>query len=574
MKHTISHLFPTYFLLFFGAAFCVSACIKKASSPDKIVIQQKSDPVDLLPNGKGVANAESNNIGVLIFQPLLDIDMFSYELTPVLAAARPTIARSSDGKMTFAFDIRPEAAWDNGQPVVAEDIAFTCKMLQAAGMEGSAIRAQLTTLEKIILDPKRPKHVELVFGDVNEFRELDFTNLRIVPHYIYDPKNVLTKYSYEDLLTNRTHLADADFKAFSSELLSVEFSRNTVIGSGAYTFKSWTTDKSVVLERKKSWWGDKVTTNKNHYFEANPKAIVFETIKDEVAAIAALQGGSIDFMPSVSPDAYLKTDFSAVADTFSMESCVSFYLGLNLQDPILADIKNRQALEAVSDRVGIIQNVMRNCATPAASICSPRLAIANKDLKPNDYDLAKAKTLLAEANWTDSDRDGVLDKMIGGKKTPFALNFMYGTTSPVGAKVFALLEESAKKVGIKLIGQPTDGSEIQKKMKEGNTQIWFSGRGGPPVQSNQSIYWKTGGEMNYSKLANTTVDSLIVAHNKEPDEAKRLAMFKILQAKLQEQKPFIFLYTRNILQVLNKKYTLGSQSMQNPGYWTGSIRQK
>ncbi len=570
---------PLYSLFFFVLSsfllISVSSCIKSAKPLDRIVIQQKTEPTSLFPLGMGVLSAESNLISNLVFQPLIDLDMFNYEIVPVLATARPKIIKEADGKVRFVFDIREEAMWDNNTPITAEDVAFSLKVLRMPGMEGMPVRSFFDKLINVGLDKTKPKHLELVFSEATNFFEVDLTNLRILPHYIYDTKNLLAKYSYEDLLAKGENIGkDADLKLYGEELLNGKYNREVAEGSGAYSFKKWETMRNVTLERKANWWGDKVTGSKSHYFEAIPKTIVLEVIKDETSAIAALQGKSIDFMPYVSPDNYLKTDFSAVADTTSEESLAQFYIGMNMQNPQLSDVNVRRAIAHLVDKKVIIQTAMNNCAKQVVTMYSNELPLCNKSIKDYEPDLAKAKSILEAAGWRDSDSDGILDKTIDGKKTALQFDCMYGTASPVGAKIFAIISEAAKKASIKLNELPLEPAEISKRLKAGNTQIWIGGRSTFPIESSMALPWKSGESGNFAHLANNSVDSLINLSETEPDSKKRRELLFALQTKLHEQVPYIFMYNRKNLMVINKAYTIGKHSLINPGYWAGSISKK
>ncbi|MEY4927269.1 MAG: hypothetical protein RI894_1705, partial [Bacteroidota bacterium] len=150
----------------------------------------------------------------------------------------------------------------------------------------------------------------------------------------------------------------------------------------------------------------------------------------------------------------------------------------------------------------------------------------------------------------------------------------YGTNSPIGAKIFAIMSESLKKAGIELSGIPLDGNALPKRLKEGTMEMWLSAKNSYPFQTPQSLYWKTGMELNYSRLSDNTVDSLLTAHENEPNEAKRIEILKRFQARLLALQPQIYLYTRKSLMVLNKDYELGKHSVLEPGYWTGSVKQK
>jgi peptide/nickel transport system substrate-binding protein len=86
------------------------------------------------------------------------------------------------------------------------------------------------------------------------------------------------------------------------------------------------------------------------------------------------------------------------------------YLGFNLQNPMFADRRVRQALAHAIDKEAIISGVLLGLGKPATGPLKPGTWAYNPNLRTYPHDPAKARSLLAEAGWKDTDGDGILDK--------------------------------------------------------------------------------------------------------------------------------------------------------------------
>src|SRR4030065_2446208 len=88
---------------------------------------------------------------------------------------------------------------------------------------------------------------------------------------------------------------------------------------------------------------------------------------------------------------------------------------MNTADPVVRDVRVRRALAHLIPQQTIVKQIYRSMDVPASSILLPAWAgIFTDEITQPGHDITRAKALLAEAGWTDSNRDGVLDK--GGER--------------------------------------------------------------------------------------------------------------------------------------------------------------
>jgi peptide/nickel transport system substrate-binding protein len=159
-------------------------------------------------------------------------------------------------------------------------------------------------------------------------------------------------------------------------------------GTGPFKFVSWTPDQRVVLEANTDYWDP---GNGPGVAE-----LIFEVIPEAAARIIALRNGEVDMIFTVPAE-----DVSALTsdDDFEVVSNASMrvvYIGLNTVDPILSDVRVRQALGHALDRDQVIGIIGAN-GVRADGIGMPQaLGFAPT---ARDFDPAEAARLLDEAGW-------------------------------------------------------------------------------------------------------------------------------------------------------------------------------
>ena len=200
---------------------------------------------------------------------------------------------------------------------------------------------------------------------------------------------------------------------------------------------------------------------------------------------------------------------------------------------------------------------------------------ADKSVKPIPYDIEKAKTLLNESGWTDSDKDGTLDKKINGTKTNFAFT-LFNPNRDV-EKYFTVYKESLKKVGINLEIKNVDWNSFIKALNERNfeavTLAWNSTE--DDIDNDYKQIWHTDSAnssgSNFISYSNPVVDKLIDESRAELDREKRIPIMQKIFRIIAEDAPYLFMFSQKVMYVVDKnvdvkqttyKYTVGTP------YWT------
>lgn len=512
----------------------------------------------------------------------LGVDLEKLDWAPILVKDMPTLETLPDGKQRVTMEIREEATWDNGTPVLAEDVAFSLKTAKLPTVNATSIRGYYRDVEDLQIDPANPRKYTVVFAQPYMLSATIAGDMAIFPKYVYDPKGALDQVTVRELYEKGDEFkADSSILKFSEEFQSDKFNRETVVGCGPYELASWEAGARITLKRKKNWWGDKVKDNSNHYFEAYPGTLVFEFIKDETAAITALKAGEIDMMYSIDPMVFTedlpKSDkFKQQFNTFTPELLGYESVGINMRKEPLTDVKVRQALAHLADVDRILSSVYYGLGQRINTyIPAIKKDWVNNQLVPYNYDPTKAKQLLAEAGWADADGNGVLEKTVNGRKKEFKIDLFYNSGNVRREKIALLYGEDLQKVGIKAEIKALEIPVLVDKLKKHEFDIYIGGFIQSVIESDPYQLWHTAsakGGTNFPGFGDAKSDSLIDNYRLETDVSKRQQMLKTLQQMIHDQVPVVFLCTGKERIAIKKAYTNEVVSDQRPGFWLGSLK--
>lgn len=514
------------------------------------------------------------------FSPI-SIDLQKLDWVPLLAKEMPQLETLPDGKQKVTIELREEATWDNGTPITGEDALLSIKLAKIPTIPQGPVRGLYGKIEDLIVDANNPKKYAVIFAEPYMLSATIAGDMTIFPKYFYDPNGVLDNVKVKDIYDQGDDFkADSAIIKYSEWFASDKFSRDSIIGCGPYQLVSWESGARITLQRKKDWWGDKIE-GVSHYFDAYPSAITFEFIKDETAAITALKSGEIDVMYSIDPNVFtqdlLKSDkFKADYNTHTPELLGYESVGINMRREPFTDLNVRKALAHCADIDRILSSVYYGLGEPINSyVPSMKKEWYNDKLVPYKYDIEKAKTLLAEAGWVDSDGNGIVDKKINGRKKEFKIDLYYNAGNVRREKISLLYAEDLMKAGIKADIKVLEVKPLIDKLKSHDFDIYIGGFIQSVIESDPYQLWHTEsalGGTNFPGFGDARTDSLIEAYRLEMDVKKRQQMLKELQQIIHDQMPVVFLCTGKERIAIKKAYTTDVISDQRPGFWLGSLK--
>ena len=362
---------------------------------------------------------------------------------------------SEDG-LTWTVTIRDDVSFTDGEPLTAEDVAFTYNTVK----EASSVN-DFTMLDSA----EAVDDTTVVFHMNRPFSIWPYTMavVGIVPEHAYD---------------SETYGADP-------------------IGSGRYILKQWDRGQQVILE-----------ANPDYYGEAPKMQRVTILFMEEDAAFLAAQAGEVDA-------AYTSATYSdQTIDGFHLDSYASvdnrgFNLlavpsgtdeeGRTVGNDLTSDVLVRRAINIGVDRQEMIDNVLNGYGTPAYSICD-QMPWYN-EASEVEYDPEAAAELLDEAGWTMGD-DGIREK--DGVKAE--LNLLYATGDSVRQALAADFADQLGELGISCTIEGV-GWDTAYDRALSEPLIWGWGAHTPMELYNIYHTAEDSGSAEYSPYSNASVDA-------------------------------------------------------------------
>ena len=477
-----------------------------------------------------------------LYETLLYQDWETLDFIPWIADSLP---RVSPDHLTYTFHLKTNVKFSDGVPLTSQDVLFTLKAI----MDPLVINgAQLRNYFNRVKDASAPDDTTFIVQMSEPYFLADHQlgSINIMPKHILDPHNLTDKFTIPECLNIAHAKKNKAMVEFGDWFGSTEVSKGPkyLIGSGPYVVKEWDSGDKVVAERNPNYWnaGAKWGT-------AYPDKIVMKTVNDFNAAITALKGGDLDLIEGLTPQLFInqldtQKDKQIAKDAYFAPRFD--YIGWNEQNPIFADKRVRQALTYLTDVPTMIDKVMHGMARP---IFGPTYFLRKEchpSLKPYGFDPEKAKQLLKDAGWTDSDGDGVLDKVINGHKVDFSFSFMLNSANEIRKQVALILTEELRKAGIKAEVQELDFTVFLQNLRNHKFDAYIGAWSLPADAPDEYQIWHSSQVdrgTNYIYYKNKTVDSLIDLNRTEFDENKRIDYMRKFQEILYDEQPYTFLWT-------------------------------
>jgi peptide/nickel transport system substrate-binding protein len=262
--------------------------------------------------------------------------------------------------------------------------------------------------------------------------------------------------------------------------------------------------QTVTVVRDPSFWSQ----------PAKLASIVFETLSND-AAVQALANGELDDV-----EVYNVSEYDKVKDTPGITARVAVSatwpsIVFNGKNPILSDVRVRQALQLAVDRPAVISSQMKGLPVPTVQpldnhvILPSETGYADESGQYGKYDPAQAEKLLAEAGWTPGS-GGVRYK----DGQPLKLTMMVQDGDSVGSSIAQLVQVMWKQVGVQLTLQTVNQNDyFQNYVDEGNFQIglWEWTDTPYPISGSEAVYQQPQGSnlfQNFGSIGSPQIDDL------------------------------------------------------------------
>jgi peptide/nickel transport system substrate-binding protein len=321
------------------------------------------------------------------------------------------------------------------------------------------------------------------------------------------------------------------------------------VGSGPYLFEKWETGKEVVLSRNENYWGQKPKLKK----------VIYRFISNDLAALQALRVHEVDILIPADPEQFADMvedkEFNKEFDCLDYWTPWTpfYYIGWNQDTPFFKDKRVRQAMTHIIDREQIVTKLLKGHAkitTGPFYIYGPEY---NRDIKLWPYDLEKAKELLDQAGWIDSDGDGIRDK----DGIAFRFKFMYSTYKTLYQRIARLLKDDAAKIGIEVIPDPYEWSVLIPRLNDRKFDAMIMGWGGDILEDPYQIFHSSqigNRGSNYVGFNNAKADELIERARRTIDDQTRYKLYHQLHSLLHDEQPYTFVFIRPTFRFVDRRF--------------------
>jgi peptide/nickel transport system substrate-binding protein len=306
--------------------------------------------------------------------------------------------------------------------------------------------------------------------------------------------------------------------------------REHPIGTGPYRFVSQTPDDEIVL------------TAFPEYFGGPPAnaGIVLKVVPDDIMRGLELRKGTVDLVVNeLPPDMMFELARDEHLQLTTSPGTDYMYLGVNVRDPVLRDVRVRRAISYAVDRNSIVKYLRRDLATPAVGVLPPQTWAFADDVMRFPHDPDRAGRLLDEAGYPDPDGDGPLARLTLTLKVSSFEQYRLQAV---------VIQQNLKDVGIDLDVRTYEFATLFADVLQGAFQLvsmqWvgvsdpdmlrrvFHSTQIPPVGFNRGFY------------DNPDVDRLIDAATVSTDEEERGRLYAEAQRLIAADVPYISLWYR------------------------------
>lgn len=428
---------------------------------------------------------------------------------------------SPDAKV-YTFHLK-KFTFTDGQPLTAKDVAFTINRA-VDKRTGSVWRGRLLQIQGAA-----------EYGDqkADTISGLETPDDYTVKMTLIDPDSsfLVTLGDFSGLGILPEHVLK---DVAPDQLQKHPFTLNPTVTAGPFKFATLQTDQYLQLDRNDAYTG-------------GPKAKLdklFLKILPTDTALAQMNTGDLDlFGPGPVPVG----DLDSVKKlpnltTVSVPSPSVSFIAFNFERPYLKDKRVRQAMQYAIDREGIVASLYKGEATVVNStIIGPDWMGTPPGLNAYKFDPNKAKQLLKDANWDSKQK----------------LHMIYSLGDKQQDAYATVIQQQFKDVGID-ITLDSSGQFGTQLVQTGDYDLGLAGGGVFRADPNVSAkYFATanftpsGG--NYAHYSNPKLDDLFKAGRATPDQAQRTQIYTQVAQILNDELPWIFLWSPNSIYAFNKR---------------------
>ena len=452
-----------------------------------------AEPVSLDP--AQLQESEGIAVGKAIYDGLMDNDPETMEITPAMADSYEV----NDDATVFTFNLKKGVMFHNGRECTAEDFVYSWNR---------------------VVDPATASEVAYHLSPVkgyDEFQAGTATSLEGVEAIDDYTFQVTLSYPYADFVYHTAHPALSPIpEEVVEEFGSEKFSENPV-GTGPFSFESWTHEQQVVTNRFEDYYGQ----------AAYLDSVVYKIYMEEETAYQDFKAGSLNECQI--PQGQFESAAADYGDQAIFNPMLGiYYYGMNMTAAPWKDNKAlRQAMNYAVDRQTLCDVVMEGQRIPATGFVPMGIPGYQSNAMPYDYDKAEAEKLLTEAGFP------------GGQGLPeLKLGYNTGGGHEDPAQ---FIQGNLKDAGVNVTIEGYEwGSYLDLVQAAEVTFFRMGWLTDYPIMDNflYPLFYSTSTD-NFTMYNNPEVDAMLDQARSTPDQDERFKVYQEIERMVLEEAPVI-----------------------------------
>jgi peptide/nickel transport system substrate-binding protein len=448
----------------------------------------------------------------LHYATLTDKAAKDFETIPGLAESW----KSSADKRTWTYKLRDGLKWSDGKPLTSEDIAWTVNTSRKEEwLNHSSVTQNLTATA--------PNPTTVVLKSSVDDPKLPTMDVYILPKHIWGKMSAAERRKYDG---------------------------TDGVGSGPFVLEKFEKGQFARFRANPNYWGGKPAVDK----------VVLRKFNNPDAEVAALKTGELDIAWNIPGNAFkqLEKDPNLVTNegfqgSFS-EIAINGGDGLKKPHPALLDLRVRQAIAHAIDKKTLVDRVLAGIGKPVETMVPSPDPSWLPDLTEDqiyEFDLDKARSILEEAGYKDTDGDGVREMPGGGR--PLKFTYYERSDAETGHEIAEFMTGWLDQIGIATTVKVADDSQLTTVIGKGDYDM-FSWGWTPFVDPDPMLSYMKCDQIssdpddptNYYNDANycdREYDRLYKQQNTELDPEKRREIVKEMLTRWQQSAVYNVIYT-------------------------------
>jgi len=484
------------------------------------------------PSSGGQGTLNLWDTGPLTLDPAISADMSSHTYVMLIfsglvglnqsLATVPDIAQSWDvspDDTTYTFHLRPGVKFQDGREVTAADFKYSWeRACDPATGSGTAA----TYLGDIV-----------GANDMLAGTATAISGVKVIDDYTLEVTIDAPKPYFPDKLAYPT--------AFVVDRANVESGANWWLrpsGTGPFRLSKWLPGQYLSLERNANYYGEPAKLAQVvFHFSADAPMALYETGQIDVALVST---SYIDEATDESNSLHLELSTSPELSLY--------YIGFNTAEPPFDDVNIRQAFCLAVDKAHIAKAILRDMVSVAEGILPPGMPGYNEALQGLDYDVDRAKELVATSEYGDVSNLPPITITVTG----------YGNSIP--AYLGAVIQDWQQNLGVDVSVRELEPEEFLYNLNEEKDEMFALGwvADYPDPNDFLDILFRTGMENNMFEYSNPGLDALLDEAAVEPDNATRLTMYQEAEQIVVDDAPCLPLF-HSANYIVVKPYVKGYQ---------------